>query len=63
MILLNISCRSGRGENKIGQKRYMTEITIIQAKKGWVPIDFKELWRYREAVNKLRAGRLFKIVG
>lgn len=26
----------------------MTEITIIQAKKGWVPIDFKELWRYRE---------------
>jgi len=23
-------------------------ITIIEPKKGWVPIDFKEIWKYRE---------------
>jgi len=23
-------------------------ITIIEPKKGWIPIDFKEIWRYRE---------------
>ena len=23
-------------------------LTIIEPKKGWVPIDFKEIWNYRE---------------
>jgi len=23
-------------------------ITIIEPKKGWIPIDFKEIWKYRE---------------
>jgi lipopolysaccharide transport system permease protein len=26
----------------------VTPLTIIEPKKGWVPIDFKELWNYRE---------------
>jgi len=25
-----------------------TSITIIEPKKGWVPIDLKEIWNYRE---------------
>ena len=23
-------------------------ITVIEPKKGWIPIDFKEIWEYRE---------------
>lgn len=29
------------------------QITIIEPKKGWVPIDFKELWDYRELLHFL----------
>lgn len=25
-----------------------TDLTVIEPKKGWVPIDFKEFWQYRE---------------
>ena len=25
-----------------------TPITIIEPKKGWVPVDLKEIWNYRE---------------
>ena len=23
-------------------------LSIIEPKKGWIPIDFRELWKYRE---------------
>ena len=23
-------------------------LTIIEPSKGWIPIDFKEIWKYRE---------------
>ena len=23
-------------------------LSIIEPKKGWIPIDFKEIWKYRE---------------
>lgn len=30
------------------KKRKMTPITIIEPKKGWISIDLKEIWNYRE---------------
>lgn len=33
--------------------RYMKEITVIKPKKGKLPIDFKELYKYRELFNAL----------
>lgn len=31
-----------------GANRFNEEISIIEPKKGWVPLDFKELWDFKE---------------
>ena len=28
--------------------KYMPPVSVIEPKKGWVPIDFRELWQFRE---------------
>jgi len=29
-------------------------LTVIEPKKGWVPVDLKEIWKYRELLYFLK---------
>lgn len=34
--------------SRAGESESVIEPLVIEARKGWIPVDFRELWRYRE---------------